>query len=229
MTVLFSLCWLGDTDQERKNRLERNLNWLEYNRAIKNELGYDKIILLDNASLLEDLNKLNTSIYTEDGAPIKEIESDTIVYRFNNHLPRVNMWTYHYQWRGMEYLQNLIPKKKINKLLLIDTDMYVLTSRMAHYIRDLNTGWWTVWCKKYGFPETALHVVCNDAISSFLSFPIPSWSHYDGKVMENLMPFTHIEKNMFKGDRYGEILKKQEPEDDFYGQWINGCDKMVYK
>lgn len=211
MNILFSLCWLGD--QERVNRYEK---WLNYHLAIKNELGFDHIFLVDNASPPDNIEKLQNAY-----------KNDVTVYSFIDHLPRFGGLAYPYCWRGMDWAKKAIRGFTAKKMIFLDSDFYVLTPKLAKYIKELDTGWTAMWCPKYEFPEAALHVLCEDSFPLLVDFPIPSYTHYNGQHMEKLLPFTHIEKD-FVGDRYGETKEPQTNEMDFYGQWDATCGEMVY-
>lgn len=224
MNILFSLCWLGEPW-----RLERNLKWLEFQRSIKNELGYNKIIFVDNASNIEDLKKLNGNIYNSNFELIYKADNDLLdIYRFDEHLTRTGVWEYSYCWRGLDFVKTLIKKYNPEKIIFLDTDYYVLSSKLANYIKTLDSGWVTFWCNKYNFPEAALHILCKDTFDKLLNLDIPSWTYYNGKHMEFILPFTTIHKDVFKGDRYGEGSLPQTDDMDYYGQFFPGSVELKF-
>lgn len=206
-TALVSLCWLGEPW-----RIERYQRWLRYNRAIKEQLGFDDIVLIDNASSLADLAQL-------------DFDKDTHIIRYGNHLARGGVQEIPYCWRGMEAVKQLT--LVYDKLLIIDSDCYILSQKLASYVKDLKSGYTALWCAKYGFPEAALTVLCKDAYPKVLNLSIPSYDFYNNKPMEEILPFTHINKN-FIGDRYGETGEPQTKEMDFYCQWSAGCPNLEF-
>lgn len=220
MTILFSLCWLGEPW-----RIERNLNWLKFNLEIKDKLGFDKIIFVDNSSNIEDLKLLNGNIYSSNKELLHKAENNEFdIYRFEEFLPRTGIWEYPYCWRGLSYLKNIIKDNNVKKVIFLDTDFYILTSKLANHVKNLNKGWESFFCNKYKFPEAAIHILCEDNIDKLLNFPIPSSIYYNNQHMEWLLPFTKINKNEFVGDRYGEGLLPQKIEMDYYGQWQPGVN-----
>lgn len=223
--VLFSLCWLGEPW-----RIDRYTKWLSFNLGIQKELGFDEIILLDNASSFEDLRKLGGRIYSADTGELLEVISDLPIkiYRFTEFIARTGIWEYPYCWRGLEYIQKHIISPEVDKIICIDSDFYVLTHKMTDYIRNLNTGWVSFFNHKYGFPEAAIHILCKDNYNLALNFPIPSYTFYNNKHMEWLLPFTLIHKTGFKGDRYGEGGLPQLLDYDYYGQWSANCPDMLF-
>lgn len=226
MTILFSPSYIGNpTDPAR---MIRQVNYLEYYKKLKAEIGYDKIILLDSGSNVEDLVKLGATVVDEWGRVIHaDSTSDVTIYRFHTELPRTGVWEYPYWWRCLDYLKVLIQREDITKLIHIDTDCYVLTPRLADYVRTRNTGWYVFWSQKYNFPEAAFWIVGEDSIQRFLDFPIPSFSFYNGREAEHILPFTEVVKS-FTGDRYGEVAASQDNTMDYYCQWSAACPKMIF-
>lgn len=212
MNALISLCWLGEPC-----RPLRNQKWLEHHLPLKEKMGFDKIILLDNASNLNDLIALGGTIYNEQGKIIHEARPDLIIHRFNDHLPRTGLNEYPYCWRGLAKTKEILPT--LDKIIFLDTDFYILSGRLATYIKNLDTGWTSFFCNKYGWPEAAINILCKDTFPALANLPIPNYTHYNGQHMEEILPFTKIIKNEFTGDRYGEINMPQTPDMDYYGQY----------
>lgn len=207
-TILFSLCWLGEPW-----RIERNIKWLEYHLPLKEKLGFDEVFLLDNASSPEDLKKL-------------ESFPDVTIYRFDEHLPRTGIHQYPYCWRGLEHVKTLLPD--LDKIIFLDSDFYITSGKFAKYIKDLDTGWTSTWCHKYGWPEAALHILCKDTFQSLIDLPIPNYTYYNDKNMEEILPFTKILRTEFTGDRYGEGNLPQTSEMDYYGQHQPGGPELRF-
>lgn len=220
-TILLSLCWLGEP-----SRLERNLEWLRYYRSIKDKIGFDEIILLDNASDIEELKKLKgTILNSKDESVIHwEAGSDLTIYRFDDHLARISAWDMPYHWRGFEYTKRLLPLA--DKFLFIDSDCYVLTSRFAEKIKSLSSGWISPWCKMYKFPETGLQILNKDSFNLFDKFPIPGYSHYITQSAETFYTFTGVIDAT--GDRHGEKGLPQTTDMDYYMQWHPSLPKMIF-
>jgi hypothetical protein len=219
-TIMVAPCWLDEP-----SRIERNLKWLRYHLNIREELGFDQIVLFDNCSQEENIRQV-------------VIDPRVNIFRALEHLPRTGIWEYPYCWRMMKYVQDMVAERGIvtftkkdlfpvKKVIFLDTDFYVLTPKFAKYIANLGHGYTSFWCPKYGFPEAALNVLCEDAFSRFLHLPIPSPTYYNGKHMEWILPFTQVNKD-FVGDRYGEGCEIQREEMDWYGQWNTGCADMIY-
>lgn len=226
MTILFSPSFLGDPNKDI-SRFNRQESYLKYYKQLKTELGYDKILLLDSGSDIEYLKKHDARIVDEWGRVIKnKPAADVTIVRFHTELPRTGVWEYPYWWRCLDFLKVIIPQG-VTKLIHIDTDCYVLSPRLMKYVRELDSGWTAFWSAKYDFPEAGFWVVAGDALKSFIDFPIPYYTYYNGKEAERVLPFTNVVKS-FIGDRYGEDFLPQTPEMDYYCQHQAGCPKMVY-
>lgn len=223
--IFFALCWLGEDW-----RVVRYQKYLEYYLKIQNEFEFDRIILLDNESDMNLLLKLKANIYEAGTKKILHQQHGSIidVYRCSEHLPRTGIHEYPYCWRGLEFAQNFIKQNEtLEKVYFIDSDFYVLTKNLTRYMRELNAGSTSFRCKKYGFAEAALFVLCRDWFKKYCEIPIPSYTHYNGQNMEDILPFSKVETK-FNGDRFGEARLKQTKEMDYYGQWDTNCPDMIF-
>ena len=216
MNILHSPSWLGEPW-----RVERFRFWLDYYLRLRDRLGFDRIVMVDDASDLAVLGQFDINIYDEDWNPLKASEGIVHVIWCAEFLPRRGMCDYPYYWRDVKIMQSVLQEWDVEKMLWVETDMFVLTPRLADYLKGLDSGWTTFHSRMLNFPETALHVLCKDAMHRFLDFPIPSYDHYRGHLLENLWAplFTHISRD-FVGDRYGQENRRQEVHMDYYGQWV---------
>lgn len=201
-TVLYSACYLDGDDLFHNNRLQRNIRYVNYYKSIQDELGFDNIIMVDNASSAKNLNKMPDGI-------------DFI--KFDNHLPRKGNLDYLYCWRTLYTLRDLVMSGGIDKVLMIDSDAYVLSKKLASHMKNSTSGWNTFWCPEFNFPESALAVLNADAFETLDRFCTGHYSYYNGQTMEEILPYTTVEKG-FIGDRYGEKCLPQTKDMDFYCQ-----------
>jgi hypothetical protein len=210
-------------------------------------MGFNKIVWVDNASPIEDLIKLPAMVYDADqgnatticGGHLPNYTPDLLdIYRYDEHLTRGNLWTYPYCWRGLKFLQEYVKAHpELDKVIVLDTDFYILSQHMCNYLKNPDSGWNTFWCDKWSFNEAAFYVINKDSFHLLLDFPIPSYTHYNDRCMEHILPFTKVwRREHFKGDRYGEANNPQAPYMDYYGQHMPGGvtltfnprDKVVY-
>ncbi len=210
-TAIFSLCYLDGNDASGSSRLERNIKYIRYYRDIRTHLHFDKFILIDNCSSQENIDLLK-----------KEVGfSDIIFIETNEHLARGGTFDYPYVWRGVEFLRGYI--EVFDKILCIDSDVFVLSTFIANYINGLKSGWTSFWSSKYRFPTSELHVLCQDAIPLIDRF---SKQDNSGQIAELVMPFTLVNRD-FIGDRYGEDNLEQKFEWEWMGQ-VGVNTKVVF-
>ena len=207
-TALVTLSYLDGYDHNWNPRLARNIKYLNWYLPLKDELGFDSVVFIDNGSLPEHISALQMV----GGADVQMI-------RFMDHLPRGNGYDYPYCWRGL-YAYNKLINAGYTKLICVDSDYYILKESLTDYVKSLTSGWEAFYCPKYDFPEAAFHVLCQDAFPVFESFISVPWESRNGTLMERALPFTHVNKR-FNCDRYGEIDAPQTPDMDAYGQCRN--------
>lgn len=234
-TALFSLSYLDGEDASGSSRLERNARWLKYYWPLKDELGFQNIILADNASrrqsVINLMDRVPMSWEFRSMPAFRREPMELSIFQFGEHLARGSSgfppvtpaddranFDYPYCWRGFWFLRDLFVLYKFEKIILIDTDMFVLTKRVAKYIKEAR-GWTALWSEKYQFPETSLSVIEGDGVQKFLEFTNRPWQEFLGRKMETTLPYTHVEKG-FIGDRYGEYTYRETVpvNPDYYGQ-----------
>ncbi len=204
-TALVTPCFLEGTDPIGNDRLARNQRYIDYYAPLETTLGFDEIVLFDNASSPEKLAQLK--------AP-----KNVHVMRFDERLVRgPGPHDYPYCWRALYAYRDLI-NMGFEKFITIDSDGFVLSKRMAAYLKHADTGWVSFWSENGQFPESSIHVLCKDAFSIFHSFTGVPWSEYVGLMMEHELPFTHVDRQ-FRCSRFGELgSPPQDATMDFYGQ-----------
>jgi|ERR1035437_9475667 hypothetical protein len=175
----------------------RMVRWLRYmDKFIKPRLGYDKIIMLDNASDLKFLKKLGCTVHSEDNSCLAIGRDDLFAYRYETHLPRTSMLGYSYFWRFI----STIPKLKdtfyqADKYYHIDSDNYIQTTELIDYMKNCNKGFVAFWEPNYNFPTSELFILNKDSISQLSDYGIKR----TGQMAEGVLPFTHIEKSFYGG------------------------------
>lgn len=225
-TILFSTCYLVGTDPTGSSRLERTKKWIQYYLSIKEELGFDHILMTDNASPLNMLKELNCPVAVRDasgGFYIQGATPHVTILRHRTHLAKTgeNDHDYPYVWRGLYDTRNFFNKTpEISKIYRIDNDSYILSQRLARYFREAKSGWVGMNLHKHGnTPEDAISFICRDASAMLNDMcSVPMREHF-GKQMELVTPFTHIASE-FHGERYGleDPIPEQDETMDFYSQ-----------
>lgn len=202
-TLLFAPLFLDEGD-----RYQRNIKWLDYMFSIKQHINFDEILFVDNASALlpkfkEEIKKYNF--------PINIIECKVRFTRMTIHC--YGFW-YRAFARGTKYAID----HNYDKLLHLDSDVYLLNTKITDWCNKQNTGWVVPYCHVYDYPETTFQIICKDQLQNaeqwfredFLEF-------YPYDLAETRIPVTIVDKT-WKGDRYGEQGLQQTSDMDWYGQ-----------
>lgn len=207
-SCLYLCCYLHGNDMLGDSYLERHKKFFAYYRQpeVKDAIGFSEFVVNDNG---------NGELLTEIEAP------DVRILRNEDHIPRgfAQANDYKYGWRSIWQMQLIMGD--YDKIILLDADAFILTKRLAHWIRDLDKGWVSLWTYRHNYADTPW-ILTRDAYPHYLSY-IAGRSLEDfiktevGKCMEQRIPFTHSEKS-FKSERFGENIQAQTPDMDYYGQ-----------
>lgn len=211
MIFLYTSCYLEGLDDLGNDRFYRNLRYLDYYRSIKKEIGFDRIFMLDNASSFDKISHL-MEVYGSKDLEIHRC-SDRLVKKIQGE------HDYPYCWRAIYFMRELIEQHGATKIIFIDSDAFVVSKRLAEFIRRWNKGWHTLYCQKYGFPESSFQVLNQDSFYLLKAYTKDGdfMSRNNKVVMERSLPFTHIHKE-FDCDRYGEDRVPYRTGMDLYCQ-----------
>ncbi len=203
-TALFAPLFLNGLDLSGSNRYRRNIRWLEWYKSIKGRIGFDDIWMCDNGSHPPLLSEL-----------IKE-HQDINIIRYP-HLERTDIPNgYGYCWRALWAIRALVGLG-YDKIITADSDSFVVSGKLADFIKGCDTGWQSFMSKKYSFPTAELHILTRNAFPIFLKYTEGYFSSKIGVLMETNLPFTKIHTE-FDCDRYGEDRQEQLPKMDGYFQ-----------
>lgn len=220
-TLLYSSIFLDGKDRLGSNRIDRTVEWLAYHEKLKEEIGFDHILMSDNCSDMKNLAMLGLKVTTDDDQDTLNPESDrdASVMSFRRHLPTGEGLDYPYCWRSLYFVRWAAMYKRWDKIIMIDNDAFVLSKKLADYLKAVDTGWTALWCERWKFPESSMMIICRDAFHILDEFCVDDFRYHNGKKMEEVTPFTNVEKR-FVGDRYGEESppRKQDGSMDYYCQ-----------
>jgi hypothetical protein len=219
-TVILLPCFVAEDPNGA--RFLRYRKWLDYNIPLMPNLGAEKIFMVDNCSNISVLSTLGGTILSPDEKIINNGNPNLRIY----HMPSLKKegkvkWPhldYVYWWRALYFTNNLIAAG-YDKIIFLDSDAFILTERLARYIKNLNSGWNTFWCSRHRFPETIIQVICRDKFNLFEEFTRVPYEAHNGTTAEIIIPFTNVCKD-FTGDRYSEYGGDitQKPYMDYYTQ-----------
>jgi hypothetical protein len=236
-TILITGTFLEGVTYHGCSRLERTIKWLEFytQPEVKEALGFDRIVATDNASPIELLKELSNSVscnitdrFSGPDQGIADGDSAITIIRHDVRLAKKNPEIafgadYDYVWRQLWDLNHFAQLGLADKFLRIDNDAYILTKKLAHFIRDQNSGFVALTSGLAGMPEDAIMVLNKDAFPNLNAFCRgDDYLKYHGQIFENVLPLTGVAKQ-FVGGRYGEQNPplEQKFEHDYYCQRRN--------
>jgi tetratricopeptide (TPR) repeat protein len=195
-TLLFCTSYFRDASawQGRYSR------WVDHHQAFPGL--YDAMVMIDDGSPYEaGQTKLTTLAAADIG---KQALPRRSLVRFPNNLGRFGTTVYPGWCRSFLFSLDIAEAYGFLKIVHVESDTYLLSTRIAEYIDRTNSGWTAFWSAKYRFPETALQIICADAYPAFGGVRDSGPGVFRGRPAEFVLPFTHVEKSLV-GDRYSEF------------------------
>jgi len=129
-------------------------------------------------------------------------------------------------WRSFLFSLEIAEKLNFEKIIHVESDLYLISHKIRKFIDDLEEGWTSFVCNKYHWPESSLQVICKDQFKEFQEFGkdleelgLTKIDSMRGPA-ENLIPFSSVMVG-FNGSRYGEALTNQMPGMDYFAQCRN--------
>jgi len=197
-TLIFCTSF-AETREEWNGRYRR---WLQAIRA--SELVYDNILIVDDGSpVLPDWRDVEVRTDEIGDAP----PTDLLLYHFREHLGRKDVFDFPGWYRSFAFAGRYAQAHDFGKVIHIESDSFLIGSRVQRYFNDAVTGWIALWCPLYsGYPETAIQVMAGDAVRRFAGIE-RTHPHESliGREFELQLPFDVVEKR-FNGNRFGEYL-----------------------
>jgi hypothetical protein len=186
--------------------------WLNAIRG--SEIQHDHVLLVDDAStvLPEWLDIHVTNRLRDDLA-----RGGVTLYRFDRRLGRQGRNVYPGWYRSFCLAARFAEFHRFDKVVHIESDGFIITSRMQRYINGVTDDWIAPSIQSHAMPESAIQIMAGSGLQSYLQFARKPYSDIVGAAAENILPFTRIEKD-FIGSRYGETLHHVPREADFVTQ-----------
>ena len=196
----------------------RYKKWISYYLSL--DFAKDKdFFMLDDHSNLEVADNLYNFI-TED------ITEDTKIEKMNFYHFKERWGSYHTAnhpgwYRSFLFSLDIAKTLGYEKIIHIESDLFLLSPEICNYITDLDSGWVSFRCPSYKFPESSLQVINKDYYEEFEKFKEETLEkgleNMDAYNVEWIIPFSKVEEG-FKGDRYGERKTPQSLTMDYYAQ-----------
>lgn len=194
----------------------RYLKWINYFNSIK--INKDKVLIIDDGSPRLPQDERLPVIFP-DTIKDEEPEGRNLIIHFSENLGRPEMLNYPGWFRSFSYASQYAKLFNYKKIIHIESDIFILSKRILNYINDLNSGWVSFTCRRHGFPESGIQIICEDQLENLEAFCKKGYSSYKGTAIEVLLPFTKVE-NGFIGDRYGEYMHAPPANVDYCSQYL---------
>ena len=141
------------------------------------------------------------------------------IIHFAENLGRNNVLDYPGWFRSFSFAAAYAKKFNYEKIIHIESDVFLLSNRILNYINNIDNGWNSFLCNRYKFPESGIQVIGKDQIDNFFNFCDKNYDTYRNFPIETIIPFTNVECS-FIGDRYGEYLDSCPNNVDFCSQFL---------
>ena len=186
------------------NNLDRYIEWINYYKNIFPK--YDLLLVHDGPISKEDIKEIINGSQNA-------VTEDDFIY-FEEKLPR-NDHIFPGWWRSFITATKYFGIVNYDKIVHIESDAYILSKRMIDFIKNQNESWTVPISRKYGFPESAIQIICKDCFHLIENLPDEFDFHC---IVEMYLPFKFHAVN-FVGDRYGETGQLPPYKIDYVCQW----------
>jgi len=222
---------------ENEKPTDRKIEWYRYYAPIKASFGSDLLLASsDSPDIAEDYD-----IPIHVVSDIRRLNPDALnILPQPTALPRrVNDWTYPRYVRSVLACFLAAHDLGAERLILLDSDTFVLSARLARHLGTLDRGCGSCWCERFGFAEIMCSAFCRDTYQAVIDFihgkSWEQWTEPQPEPFEMMLPKAIPDFQIWRqfiGNRYSECEDRTVPEDaDFVCQgnagtcrWKNESD-----
>lgn len=176
-TTLVLHTWLDDAQH-----FARCVRWVKHHQTLYPDLP---ILFIDNGSSGQSMTRFADAVGQHTMVSFPNIMRDGLL-------------GYGYTWRAFYEFGRLL--ETCDRLIFMESDFFVASLRMRDWTLE-QTGLATVYCAKYGFPESALMVLTRGCAEYERFVAEMPWEARVGTLIETALPFTNV-AHEFVGDRY---------------------------
>jgi hypothetical protein len=200
-TLIFCTSYIQK--QPPNQTLNRWVKWRNYYKDRLSWFGADRLFIIDDGTPLALLEDTFNWFPAEVPFPVP-LPDGVEMFRFPENLGRSTKKCFPGWWRSFTFSVKVARELGYTKIVHLESDAFVLTSRLAEKISSLSERWIALWCPSWEFAESAIQVICEDHFPELERLwengLLTNW-HVEG-FAEKVLPFSDIVKN-FTGDRYG--------------------------
>ena len=205
----------------------RQAIWL---RALqRSTLHFEQLLIVDDGSTTLP-NWTDIEIVREADAPRPEdVQSSApiLLYAHTERLGRQSVFQFPGWYRSFAFGVLYGEAHGFEKIIHLESDAFLVSDRIQRHFNEFTSGWFSVWCEAYQFPEIAIQAAAGDEVAAMAAFVREPYSRLAGQIHEYLLPFTHIERD-FVGNRYGEMIGHIPRHADYSAQTHSGQPDSFY-
>jgi hypothetical protein len=215
-TFLFCTSYLDEKSEY--NNKQRLVRWIDFYTTRNTGFGSESLVLIDDSSLAIDID--GVSVYNTGDLP-EHLINQVNLFRFDTHLGRPSQRDYRGWWRSFLYSLVIAEKYNFEKIIHVESDFFITSSRMTRFICEIKQGWTTFYSKFHSFPESGIQVICKDSFKDLKKclIEIEKKGFVVNEVAEFYFPYTNVEKS-FLGDRLGQF--------DVFDGWLETVQTPLF-
>jgi hypothetical protein len=205
----------------------RHRRWVD--AILQSTIAHDQILIVDDGSpFLPAWPGLTTISSADCPTPTATpVPGGVMLYHFTSHLGRPSLYDFPGWHRSFTFAALYAQAHGFERVIHIESDAFLLTSRLRAYLGGLKTGWVALYCDKYKFPEIAIQAAAGDGVARMAAWAKEPYETLRGRSHELLLPYTSVERG-FIGDRYGEHLPEIPRNADYATQVQIGREPPYY-
>lgn len=206
---------------------DRQAIWL---RALRHStLHFDQLLIVDDGSTVLPTWPHVEIVHEADVSRPEDVKSDSpiLLYAHTQRLGRQSVFQFPGWYRSFAFGVLYGASHGFEKIIHLESDAFLVSERIQRHFNEFTSGWFSVWCEAYLFPEIAIQAAAGDEIADMAAFVREPYSRLAGQIHEYLLPFTHIERD-FVGNRYGEMIGHIPRQADYSAQTHSGQPDAFY-
>jgi len=201
-SFLFCTCYFDVNGSA--NASNRYTKWIDYYETHTERFGTDYLFLIDDGSAAIPSSS-RYAVHDAHNLPAR-LNKRINFFHFPDNLGRSSVHEYPGWWRSFIFSMALANVYGMRKIIHIESDFFIVSDRLASYIKSVETGWTALYSQHYKFAETGIQIITSDSFPAFerVALQIQNNGYQAAGIAEKTLPFTQVNQE-FVGDRFGEL------------------------
>lgn len=181
----------------------RTRRWLD--ALPRAALGADQVLIVDDGSpVLPGWPDLQISTCDVLGEAFTAAPGGaTTLFHFRQRLGRHAMNDFPGWHRSYVFAALYAEAHGFGRVIHVESDAFLIGPRACAFLAGVTDGWASLFSPRFGMPELAISVAAGSGLRRLAEFARQPYAALRGRMHEQLMPFTHVERGL-TGDRYGQ-------------------------